>query len=462
MVLLSDIAWLLPRSRVAVQQAFEQVRAGESIDAATEALPLLLGVSHRLVNGCAMRWCIQRRLRNNAALPGDAVVDIPTGVAVRTSAASANTDGTRWWLVHDDGTVRLLDSATQATVAESSLAQRRGFDNALQEAETGIHQHLYGDTATVAKNSANRIEAAPLVIPQGVVVVGHKSVGRLQGSDGTDIEVGSTLRWSWRRGAVWAESAPAYDRTNDAIVYGDEDGSVVARAVTDGTLLWRADVGAPVEAAPVLVGAQWWVPTQGKRIALLNDTGRTQGVLPTIDDTFEVGVSHTTARTADGFPVGHWVVSASADGNTTLWLQQQQDGTTNVKPLWSKRVGPPIDARPAIDRNGVYVASNDGCVWRLRMDDGRQAFRTCLHARIESPLTLDSGLVYAVTQHGQLAAIDADDGTLLWSHYNAAGYDESGAVVRNNMLVLAGLDGMVHAFRADQLLRNARQQIQSR
>lgn len=215
------------------------------------------------------------------------------------------------------------------------------------------------------------------------VFVGSSDHGMyaLRAEDGTVLWRFETL------GAVQCE--PLYDPAEHVLYFGSNDGALYKVRAADGELLWRFETNAEVARRPVLHG----------------------GVL--------------------------YFVNA----NDTVVALRPGDG----KRLWSHHRTPALGmevagyAGPLVWRDKVYVAFSDGNVTAYEAKTGSEAWQPIdLSAEAEEllgevPTYLDvdttpvpgvihqSPVVYVASYQGGLFALDADTGTVVWSHPEVTG-----------------------------------------
>jgi len=84
--------------------------------------------------------------------------------------------------------------------------------------------------------------------------------------------------------------------------------------------------------------------------------------------------------------------------------------------LWRKRVDGTMRAGPLLDDDRLYAATEgrmEGRVYALRLRDGTELWRTRLGS-IVAPPAFDGGGVYAGTETGTVARLDAETGKVAW------------------------------------------------
>jgi len=85
-----------------------------------------------------------------------------------------------------------------------------------------------------------------------------------------------------------------------------------------------------------------------------------------------------------------------------------------IKLIWSYQTGDKIKSSPVVGLGKVFIGSNDGFVYALRLDDGTKIWQYDTRGDVEAPpLYLDS-TVFAGSVSGFFYALDALDGHLIW------------------------------------------------
>jgi outer membrane protein assembly factor BamB len=89
---------------------------------------------------------------------------------------------------------------------------------------------------------------------------------------------------------------------------------------------------------------------------------------------------------------------------------------------WGFKAGGPVAGDPVVDESGVYVASADRSLYKLRRDDGNMVWRVRLPRPLtEGPLVTAGTVFQYCAQHG-LVAIDASSGQERWRHQNGRAF----------------------------------------
>jgi len=202
---------------------------------------------------------------------------------------------------------------------------------------------------------------------------------------------------------------------NGNIIAVDHNGEVYSYNKTTGKLNWQIALTVPVITGPgggeglILIGTQ-----EGEVIALNENSGEfvwrmrlTSEVLAPPKATLGVVV----ARTADGRMNG----LSTIDGSV-LWNYQRS------VPLLSLRGASP----PALFDDKVIAGYANGRLVALSITDGKVIWEKNVAVSrgrteidrlvdIDSDLVIKYGKIYVVAYHGNLAAVDVESGTIIWS-----------------------------------------------
>jgi outer membrane protein assembly factor BamB len=134
----------------------------------------------------------------------------------------------------------------------------------------------------------------------------------------------------------------------------------------------------------------------------------------------------------------NWIVTAPALGEGRIYLASQEGKVYALerdsgRELWTHDAGMALAAAPLFDRGTVYVAGFNNQLVALRALDGRPRWACALGEAIElcSPVFLD-GTVYLAGRGGNVFAVDAERGTLRWK-------ERVGRLFRGGMTAADGL-----------------------
>lgn len=274
-----------------------------------------------------------------------------------------------------------------------------------------------------------------------------------------DGELGRRLAWTDMKGERGL-MPPVSD--GEVMVLAERDGQVSLRTTGTGAVRWRVGLAGPLIAPPVLAGDVVLVPDSTKRLwALSVEDGRALW-------THEFGdvVSASPVAAGDGVAVptddGQLTMLRSADGDVS-WevtlggaartspafdgerlVVGDQSGTVSAFDpddgdlQWSHSLDQGLAQGPAIAGDRVLVQDQDGIV-HAYTPDGDQDWQSQGRGAPSAPMSVGNGAVVTMSSLRDVAALDADTGTRLWSRSVATTY--ATPVVVGNEVVLGTREG---------------------
>lgn len=176
-----------------------------------------------------------------------------------------------------------------------------------------------------------------------------------------------------------------------------QTGGVVALKLSDGTEMWRTEIDA---ARPASADAErLYVASRDAVHAVSLTTGKT---IWSVD---------TGTLTATPLVHAGWVIVAGVGTVTAL---RATDGSV----VWRRTMGP-VEVRPAIDGDLLYVPLLNNRLAALRLPNGETAWEARLDGEPGEPLAA-GGRVYAGSTDKYFYAFDADHGELKWRQHAGA------------------------------------------
>lgn len=231
---------------------------------------------------------------------------------------------------------------------------------------------------------------------------------------------------------IWSPPAIASVAGRPLLVVGSYDRSVYALDAATGVRAWRYTTGGAVYAAPILVrepdGVVVYAASSDRTIYALDAaTGRPRWVHSVEAYRPSLGGARLEAPAAGAVAgeraifVAHWVWDRSLGGNL------QRAGVTALhaadgKPLWSRDLGDNQLTAPlyveVAGRPRLYVGSANGNLYALDAADGRVLWHhTELDAVRGPPALLDGPdpLIIGASKYGAVRALDPETGAERWS-----------------------------------------------
>ncbi|HZT15378.1 MAG TPA: PQQ-binding-like beta-propeller repeat protein [Gaiellaceae bacterium] len=238
---------------------------------------------------------------------------------------------------------------------------------------------------------------------------------------------GTVRALDMRTGAVvWRHDTPNGKMASSPAVVGDDlvvhgmDGWVQVLRRSDGRLLWRYDVGSPVESSPVVTGG-------------VDVFGAWNGTITALD----LRTHRVRWRRFDGCKI---TSSASVSGST-LYIGDYcgrllaLDARTGAL-RWSASVNGRIYGTPAVAYGRVFVPSSDGGSLTAFSTSGRLLWQRLIGSYVYSSPAVWAGRVFFGAYNGVFYGVSAASGTTLWSV--GAGGPISGAAVVVDGVAYAG------------------------
>lgn len=234
-----------------------------------------------------------------------------------------------------------------------------------------------------------------------------------------DLETGD-IRWSFRTDIYDYEVEREDDNNrgihgtaavDDEMVYvGEYLGRLYAVDKTDGTLVWKVDLGGSIGASAALYGGYLFVsvefsnPADGKMFVVQASDGEVVYESPSMG--------------------GHPHSSTSIDPNRGYMFAGGNNGKfwcfdfVNKEEVWSFQMDMGADgdikSTPAVAEDTVYVTSWDHKLHAIDIDSGEEIFEVETLNRTMSSPSVYEDTVYFGSHDGRLYAVDAHDGTEKW------------------------------------------------
>ncbi|HLK36935.1 MAG TPA: PQQ-binding-like beta-propeller repeat protein [Polyangiaceae bacterium] len=201
-------------------------------------------------------------------------------------------------------------------------------------------------------------------------------------------------------------------------------GLLVALAASDGTELWRLELGDRAYATPC-VGDDGTVyaGADSKKLFAVSPEGKVQWSLDTDGDT-DTGI-HVDVDGTIVFAAGRTVYRATRTGQVKWRFDARRKVFTS----------------PAIGGGGrIFFGSQDHHVYALT-SDGRLAWQSDLGADVDGAAVVgDDGAVYVGTDGDEVVRLDAEDGRVRW-RVDVGGFVRGTLSMARNGDVLAGVYG---------------------
>jgi len=240
----------------------------------------------------------------------------------------------------------------------------------------------------------------------------------------------------WTRGFdSYLEFPPSY--CEGMLYVNTVEGDTLAIQADTGKVRWRRQVGGTTPSSPAIDGPRVIVSSQdGAVTALDRRTGRALWRVQT------AGKVESSPVVVDGL-----VYFGSHDGR--LFAVRSDSGRVR----WAYDTRGRINASPSVFGRRVCITTYGGSILCVRKDTGRELWTTYLKRdalRYESfyasPST-DGERIYTVARSGKVVALDAADGSVVWTG-RVGGLGYTTPAVASGRVFAGGFDGRLRAFRA--------------
>ena len=289
------------------------------------------------------------------------------------------------------------------------------------------HLHAFdGESGAVRWTSSQEVYSFSGSISEGVAYVGLTN-----GAAAFRVSSGQLV---WSSGGCDFQAIGAPPTVVEGTVYaGLNDPELVALDATTGACLWQAlpHMSTDQFSSPSIVDGIVYV---GDSRAQLWSADATDGKVR-----WHAAAAGANSETAVSTAVATRRRVYASAGN----VLGAYKASTGVR-LWGAGFGQPAVFGPPAFANGViYVGLSDGRVFAFG-PDGEPLWWTYIGAARTS-VSVANGVVYAASD--RLYAIDASDGTILWSGaIGARGTSDSAPAIANAMVYVEGLNGRLYAF----------------
>jgi outer membrane protein assembly factor BamB len=251
----------------------------------------------------------------------------------------------------------------------------------------------------------------------------------------------------WFRGeTVWrfkiqdpVGSTPFYDPSRKTVFFGADNGKYYALHARSGRLLWVTDTGAEIRRSTVLYKNTLYVINAANTVLALDpDSGEVlwqyrRPLLEGFSSAGHAGLAQYNNLLITGFSDGY-VVAINALTGTVDW---EHDLASEIAALSANGEVKLLDAdaTPAVSGDIVVAASVTGGLQGLEADSGTVLWT---HPDIigVTGLAASNGMVYASRTNFGLIAVDPANGNLIWSQKFRTGVLQD-PVAYNDVLLVA-------------------------
>ena len=243
-----------------------------------------------------------------------------------------------------------------------------------------------------------------------------------------------TLRWQYLSERT-LNLTPAID--GEQVYLPLAAGALVSLQTGDGQLLWKAETGGELSAAPVADEHNVYVASQ---------------ILETPQGTPHASGALRALGRASGVALWEQVFSSPlrgslAESSTTLFAGDSEGHVYAVSKetgeiRWASRFPTSFSSAPVLNQGRLYIGGEAGTLWALDQTTGRTLWYYRTHGALRGPVALAPQLVCVGSADGFVYALDERDGHLRWRARTGAGVE---AVLSTDKgLIAASLDNFVY------------------
>ena len=266
-----------------------------------------------------------------------------------------------------------------------------------------------------------------------------------------DLADGDTI---WRR-KLGAEIFSGVGVGDSLVAVALDNGTVVALDAQSGETLWESPLNRQISAVPAIGQGRVIARTAGGSVIALNaETGEVVWFL-------ERAMPDLTIH-GDSPPVisGDAVFVGLANGKLLA------NNVVNGREYWETEISyargrnelerlTDSDTAPLVAAATVYSATYQGNVAALRLQDASVMWKAAVSSRL--PMSLGGGRLLVTTDFGEVVAIDAETGEILWTQENFRGHGMSRPLVVGERVVVGDARGNLYSLDlADGTLMDSR------
>jgi outer membrane protein assembly factor BamB len=257
-----------------------------------------------------------------------------------------------------------------------------------------------------------------------------------------------TLKWSFPTyNSVF--SSPAVADGN--VYFGSNDENVYAVNASTGSLAWSFPATNTVGASPAVYNGNVYIADDNAIVYALNTASGTQNWSDNLTYSCSVGTISSRLVRPPQY-VGSQTVSSPSvsDGvvfigyNNSVYALHGETGAT----IWSAQLSDQscgVPSSPAVANGVLYIGSQDNNVYALNARNGTILWSYTTGGPIGSSPAVANGVVYVGSDDGNIYALNASTGALIWNFPTGSDIVSSPAVA-NGTLYVGSDDGNLYAF----------------
>ena len=255
---------------------------------------------------------------------------------------------------------------------------------------------------------------------------------------------GGKLRWEKRTGLAVTGGIGV---SGDVLLLGTRRGQVLAYALEDGHVLWRASVSSEVLAAPAVADGVAVIRSgDGKLFGLNVQDGKQLWMFERSVPTLSLHGTGSAVIADDevfaGLANGKLVALKLKDGSL-LWevALAMPQGRSELERMVD------VDADPLVLGDTVYAVAYQGRVVALERSTGRELWARDMSSY--QNMTADEHALYLSDSQGDVWALDRNSGAALWKQEKLRNRSVSAPVLFGKYLVVADFEGYLHWLARD-------------
>ncbi len=230
-------------------------------------------------------------------------------------------------------------------------------------------------------------------------------------------------------------------------VVAHDNGDVTALRAADGELVWRSSIKRQISAIPVTGKGRVIVRTaDGLVIGLDSESGDVEWQVKRAVPGLSVHGDSMPAISGDvvlvGLSSGKLIANNVISGRDYWEMDISYISGRNEM----ERLGD-ADTPPIIRGNTVFAGNYQGSVVAIQLLDAQLIWRKNFSTRL--PIAIKNGLLVITGELGQVIALDAESGDILWQQTAFQGHGVSQPVIIDNRVIIGDLNGKVHTLDAE-------------
>jgi outer membrane protein assembly factor BamB len=232
---------------------------------------------------------------------------------------------------------------------------------------------------------------------------------------------------------------------NDGLaVVAHDNGDVTGVDTSDGSINWSTSIKRQISAIPVIGKGRVLIRTaDGLVMGLDSRTGEIVWQIEKATPGLSMHGDSTPVITGDAVLVG------LSNGNLIA------NNVINGRDYWETEISfvrgqnelerlTDSDTTPIVQGTTVYTATYQGNVVALQLQNASIIWRTKVSTRL--PMAISNKQLFVTAEYGEVVAIDATDGNILWEQKSLRGHGVSQPVVLDNRVVVGDSNGKIHTL----------------